>query len=325
MAKNKDINISPSKGISIVIKNEFPSQQPIKPKKKRKYRRINVLPKTPAPTTMQSAGDVSYIKEQPGRFSLWRDNTTSTPVITLAQATTQGFIPQQQLALPAPPPQPALPAPPAPPQQQLLMPPPFSLNFTDYMKAMMPQEFGGKQVPRIEDYTDLPDPFYNALPEDKKEAYKDAKLEEVAKDINDTAAQAVADAEKTDFYQKELTTDVQNITKEKTNYIAIQQKLDKMREGDIKGLGKKDIKALKEPRYPQNKVYRTAYIEGLKIHEDTINNRIQELDDIIATKTKGVKAKAEAEKIVKNNDLLKIVDLFNKLKEEKKRIKKLLK
>ena len=302
MAKNKDINISPSKGISIVIKNEFPSQQPIKPKKKRKYRRINVLPKTPAPTTMQSAGDTSYIKEQPGRFSLWRDNTTSTPVITLAQATTQGFIPQQQL----------------------LMPPPFALNFTDYMRAMMPQEFGGKQVPRIEDYTDLPDPFYNALPEDKKEAYKDAKLEEVAKDINDTSAQAVADAEKTDFYQKELTTDVQNITKEKTNYIAIQQKLDKMREGDIKGLGKKDIKTLKEPRYPQNKVYRTAYIEGLKIHEDTINNRIQELDDIIATKTKGVKAKAEAEKIVKENDLLKIVDLFNKLK-EKKRIKKLLK
>ena len=177
MAKNKDINISPSKGISIVIKNEFPSQQPIKPKKKRKYRRINVLPKTPAPTTMQSAGDVSYIKEQPGRFSLWRDTTTATPVLTLAQATTQGYIPQQQLALPAPPPQPPQPALPAPPQQQLLMPPPFALNFTDYMRAMMPQEFGGKQVPRIEDYTDLPDPFYNALPEDKKEAYKDAKLE----------------------------------------------------------------------------------------------------------------------------------------------------
>ena len=187
MAKNKDINISPSKGISIVIKNEFPSQLPIKPKKKRKYRRINVLPKTPAPTTMQSAGDVSYIKEQPGRFSLWRDTTTATPVLTLAQATSQGFIPQQQLALPIPPPQPALPPPPPQPalppppqqQQQLLMPPPFSLNFTDYMRAIMPQEFGGKQVPRIEDYTDLPDPFYNALPEDKKEAYKDAKLEEV--------------------------------------------------------------------------------------------------------------------------------------------------
>ena len=79
-----------------------------------------------------------------------------------------------------------------------------------------------------------------------------------------------------------------------------------MREGDIKGLGKKDIKALKEPRYPQNKVYRTAYIEGLKIHEDTINNRIQELDDVIATQTGGKKTRAEAEKIVKNNDLIKL-------------------
>ena len=156
MAKNKDINISPSKGISIVIKNDIVQPLPIKPKKKRKYRRINVLPKTPAPQIMQSAGDTSYIKAQPGRFSLWRDTTTATPVLTLAQATSQGYIPQQQLALPAPQPQPALPAPPAPPQQQLLMPPPFALNFTDYMRAMMPQEFGGKQVPRIEDYTDLP-------------------------------------------------------------------------------------------------------------------------------------------------------------------------
>ena len=152
MTKNKDINISPSKGISIVIKNEFPSQLPIKPKKKRKYRRINVLPKTPAPTTIQSAGDTSYIKAQPGRFSLWRDTTTATPVLTLAQATTQGFIPNIQQALPAPAQQPALPPPPQQQQQQLLMPPPFPLNFTDYMKAMMPQEFGGKQVPRIEDY-----------------------------------------------------------------------------------------------------------------------------------------------------------------------------
>jgi hypothetical protein len=240
MAKNKDINISPSKGISIVIKNDIQQPLPIKPKKKRKYRRINVLPKTPAPQIMQqSAGDTSYIKDQPGRFSLWRDTTTSTPVLTLAQATSQGFIPNMQL--PAPPPQQALPPPPPPqppqPQQQLLMPPPFAVNFTDYMRAMMPQEFGGKQVPRIEDLTDMSDPFYNALPPDKKEAYKDTKLEEVSKDIDDTAAKAVADAENTDFYKNELTPDVQNITKEKTNYLAIQQKLDKMRESDIKVLG----------------------------------------------------------------------------------------
>ena len=38
MAKNKDINISPSKGISIIIKNEF-APPPTKPKKKRKYKK----------------------------------------------------------------------------------------------------------------------------------------------------------------------------------------------------------------------------------------------------------------------------------------------
>ena len=298
MAKNKDINISPSKGISIVIKNDIVQPlPPIKPKKKRKYRRINVLPKTPAPQIMQSAGDTSYIKEQPGRFSLWRDTTTSTPVLTLAQATSQGFIPNMQL--PAPPPQQQ--------QQQQLMPPPFALNFSDFMRSMMQQEFVAKQVPRIEDLTDMSDPFYNALPPDKKEAYKDTKLEDMAKDINDTAAKAVADAENTDFYKKELTPDVQNITKEKTNYLAIQQKLDKMRESDIKGLGTKDIKALKEPKYPQNKIYRTAYVEGLGKHEETINKRIQELDGIITNSKVAVqKTRAEAEKIVKNDELKKL-------------------
>ncbi len=126
MAKNKDINISPSKGISIVIKYDIQQLIPIKPKKKRRYKRINVLPKTPPPTMQQSAGDTCYIKEQPGRFSLWRDNTTLSPVITLAKATPQGFIPhQQQLALPAPRPQPALPA----PQHQLaLQAPPMIFN-----------------------------------------------------------------------------------------------------------------------------------------------------------------------------------------------------
>ena len=169
------------------------------------------------------------------------------------------------------------------------MPPPFALNFSDFMRSMMQQEFVAKQVPRIEDLTEMSDPFYNALPQEKKEAYKDAKLEEVSKDIDDTAAKAVADAQNTDFYKNELTADVQKITKEKTNYLAIQQKLDKMRESDIKGLGTRDIKALKEAKYPQNKIYRTAYVEGLGKHEETINKRIQELDGIIATTTKGQK------------------------------------
>ena len=266
MAKNKDINISPSKGISIVIKNDF-QPPPIKPKKKRRYKRISVLPKTPAPVMQQSAGDTSYIKEQPGRFSLWRDNTTLSPVVTLAQATTQGFIPQQQLALPAPPPQPALPA----PQQQLaLQAPPMMFNMFDYMRAMMPQEFSNSK-------TDIPesrfkeidngldnDPFFQALPENKKEEYKDAKLEDIAKNIDETAEKAVADIENTDFYKNKLDPPTQQATKEKSKYITIQQRLEGMREANIKGIATKDIKSLNEPRYPQNKIYRESYEKGLK-------------------------------------------------------------
>ena len=76
-----------------------------------------------------------------------------------------------------------------------------------------------------------------------------------------------------------------------------------MKESAIKGLGTKDIKALKEPRYPQNKVYRTAYVDGLAKHEEIINNRIKELDVIIA-KSKGVtKKRAETEKTTKNHEL----------------------
>ena len=98
-----------------------------------------------------------------------------------------------------------------------------------------------------------------------------------------------------------------------------------MKEGNIKGLGTKDVKTLKDPRYPQNKVYEKAYIEGLSKQEESINKRISVLDNIIATNTGEQLAKAETERITRNNDLKKIEGLFNKLKEEKKRIKKLLK
>jgi hypothetical protein len=319
MAKNKDINISPSKGISIIIKNDIVQPLPPKPKKKRRYKRINVLPNTPAPIMQQSAGDTSYIKAQPGRFSLWRDTTTSTPVLTLAQATSQGFIPQlPQITAP-----PQLPQITAPPPQQALPAPPITLNFGDFMKALQPQEFrGDNQVPQIEDITDT---FYQALPEDKKEEYQNAKLEYIAKDIDETAAKAIEDVENNDFYQTQLDPATQTITKEKTALIAIQQKLEQMKEGNLKGLGTKDVKTLKEPRYPQNKVYTTAYTEGLSKQEESINKRIKELDEIIATKTGQPQARAETERITRNNDLKKIEDLFNKLKQEKKRIKKLLK
>jgi len=329
MAKNKDINITPSKGISIVIKNDIQQPLPIKPKKKRKYRRINVLPKTPAPIMQQSAGDTSYIKEQPGRFSLWRDNTTATPVLTLAQATSQGFIPGITQPIP-PPPQIQ------PPQPQLALPapPPITQYFGDYTRALIPQEFtpirpdSRFQEPNMsfDDGIDLNDTFYQALPEDKKEAYKDARLENIAKDIDETAEKAAKDIEKTDFYQNELDATTQAATKEKSKYLTIQQKLEGMRAADIKGVATKDTKNLKnlnEPRYPQNKVYREFFKKGLKTQEDIINKRIKELDDIIATKTGNPQARAETEKITKSNQLKKIEDLYNKMKSEKKRIKEL--
>ena len=53
MAKNKDINISPSKGISIIIKNDIVQPLPPKPKKKRRYKRINVLPNTQVPIILK--------------------------------------------------------------------------------------------------------------------------------------------------------------------------------------------------------------------------------------------------------------------------------
>jgi hypothetical protein len=329
MAKNKDINITPSKGISIVIKNDIQQPLPIKPKKKRRYRRINVLPKTPAPIMQQSAGDTSYIKAQPGRFSLWRDTTTATPVLTLAQATSQGFIPQMNQP-PAPQQQP----PPPPPQLALPAPPPITQYFGDFMRGLAPQEYTPMrpdsrfQEPNMsfDDGIDLNDTFYKALPEDKKEEYQIARLEDIAKNIDETAEKAVEDIEKTDFYTK-LDVPTQEATKEKAALIAIQQKLEQMKGGSIKGLGTKDVNALKEPRYPQNKIYRNAYTEGLTKQEDTIKKRIAELEAIISsTKTKsGEKKRSEAEKIVKENDLTKIETLYNKLKQEKKRIKNLLK
>jgi hypothetical protein len=63
MAKNKNINICPSKGINIVIKNDF--QPPlIKPKKKRKYKRksnLDLLNMPTIPSYIPCSGDVSYI------------------------------------------------------------------------------------------------------------------------------------------------------------------------------------------------------------------------------------------------------------------------
>jgi hypothetical protein len=268
MAKNKDINITPSKGISIVIKNDIQQPPPIKPKKKRRYRRINVLPKTPAPIMQQSAGDTSYIKAQPGRFSLWRDTTTATPVLTLAQATSQGFIPQMnQPTITAPQQQPPPPIQPPPQQLALPAPPPITQYFGDYARGLAPQEYTPMrpdsrfQEPNMsfDDGIDLNDTFYQALPEDKREEYQNARLEDIAKNIDETAEKAVEDIAKTDFYQNQLDAPTQAATKEKSKYLTIQQKLENMTAANIKGLATKDTNNLNEPKYPQNKIYKESY------------------------------------------------------------------
>ena len=335
MAKHKDINISPSKGISIIIKNDIQQPPPITPKKKRRYKRINVLPKTPAPIIQQSVGDTSYIKAQPGRFSLWRDTTTATPVLTLAQATSQGFIPQMnQPPAPQLQPQPQPPLPIQPPQQQLALPAsPITVNIGDFMRGLAPQEYTPMrpdsrfQEPNMsfDDRIDFNDTFYQALPDNKKEEYQNARLEDIAKNIDETAEKAVEDIEKTDFYKNQLDAPTQAATKEKSKYLTIEKKLEGMKEGSIKGIATKDTNNLNEPKYPQNKIYRESYKKGLKSQEETINKRIKELDEIIATKTGPQQARAETEKITKSNQLKKIDDLKLLLKTEKKRIKELLK
>ena len=68
MAKNKDINISPSKGISIIIKNDIQQPLPIKPKRKRRYKRISIFPKTPAPIMQNQQVIQVILKNNQGDF-----------------------------------------------------------------------------------------------------------------------------------------------------------------------------------------------------------------------------------------------------------------
>ncbi len=99
-----------------------------------------------------------------------------------------------------------------PPQPQLALPapPPITQYFGDYARALIPQEFTPMrpdsrfQEPNMsfDDGIDLNDTFYKALPEDKKEEYQIARLEDIAKNIDETAEKTVEDIEKTDFNTK---------------------------------------------------------------------------------------------------------------------------
>ena len=156
MAKNKDINISPSKGISIIIKNEFPPQQPIKTKKKRKYKRKTNLDllKMPTMPSYIPAGDVSYIKPQYAATSLNRNMMFPGVPQSLPQLTPPPYFPQ-------------LTAPPTQPQ-------PFTFSLDNKFGSMlenilMPREYGFKTNSYEVDILD--DDIIDALPKAQQDQY----------------------------------------------------------------------------------------------------------------------------------------------------------
>ena len=166
MNKNKDIKISPSKGISIVIKNDVQQPAPI-PKKKRKYKRKNNadLLKMPTIPSFIPAGDVSYIKPQYSTSSLNRN------IIFPG-------VPQSLPQIPPPPPLPQITPPPPIPQ---IMPPPqqpFNISFDNMfggmLESMMPREYGYKKQSYEVDMLD--DDIMDALQPDQQDKYIEKKI-----------------------------------------------------------------------------------------------------------------------------------------------------
>ena len=167
MAKNKDINISPSKGISIIIKNDIVQPTPIKPKKKRKYKRkVNTdLLKMPTMPSYIPAGDVSYIKPQYAMTSLNRNIIFPGVPQSLPQLT-----PPPQLPQLTPPQLPQITA----PQQ-----PPINISFDNMFGSMlenmmMPREYGYKSQSYISDNID--EDVMDALPQPQQDKYIEKQI-----------------------------------------------------------------------------------------------------------------------------------------------------
>ena len=158
MAKNKDINISPSKGISIVIKNDFQPPAPTPKKKRKNKRKVNTdILKMPTIPSFIPTGDVSYIKPQYSTSSLNRN--------MIFPGTPQS-LPQLQ----APPPLPQL----MPPPQQ-----PVNISFDNMFgsmleNALMPREYGFKQNSYAIDMLD--DDIIDALPQEQQLKYMETKI-----------------------------------------------------------------------------------------------------------------------------------------------------
>jgi hypothetical protein len=167
MAKNKDINISPSKGISIVIKNDFQPPAPTPKKKRKNKRKVNTdILKMPTIPSFIPTGDVSYIKPQYSTSSLNRNM----------------IFPGTPQSLPQLPPPPQLPQLMPPPQLPQLMPPPqqpVNISFDNMFgsmleNALMPREYGFKQNSYAIDMLD--DDIIDALPQEQQLKYMETKI-----------------------------------------------------------------------------------------------------------------------------------------------------
>ena len=167
MTKNKNINISPSKGISIIIKNDFQQPPPIKPKKKRKYKRkvnTDILKMPTMPSYIPGSGDVSYIKPQYAATTLNRSMIFPGVPQSLPQLTPPPQLPQ----ITAPPPLPQLPA---------SQPFTFSLDNTFgsmLQNILMPREYGFKTNSYAVDILD--DDIIDSLPKAQQDIYIEKKI-----------------------------------------------------------------------------------------------------------------------------------------------------
>ena len=168
----------PSKGISIIIKNDFQQPPTIKLKKKRKYKRkvnTDILKMPTMPSYIPGSGDVSYIKPQYAATTLNRSMIFPGVPQSLPQLTPPPQLPQ----ITAPPPLPQLPA---------SQPFTFSLdnNFGRMLEnIMMPREYGYKA--RSYEFDRFDDDVMNALPKAQQDQYIEKKIapqvEEQMKDI----------------------------------------------------------------------------------------------------------------------------------------------
>ena len=251
--KNKNINIKPSKGISIVIKNDF--QPEIKQKKRRKYKKkVNTdLLKMPTVPSFIPQGDVSYIKPQYAMSSLNRNMIFPG-------------VPQSLPQLPAPPPVAQILPPPQYPQ---LPAPPLNFNLDgSFQKVlenmMMPMEEGFKK----NSYAfaeNIDDDIMDTLPREQQEQYIETKVKpQIEKEIKDVTFET--EDKKTEFVNKTVSI--------KT----------------AKEYGTKHANKLIEfdPKYNGNEYYKQNYISRLQeiINQDTIKTRGGAIENTAEKKAK---------------------------------------